>query len=206
MATRWRSRAAAGQALAIAAIGSFIGGMIATFGLVFLALPLTRVALTFGPPQVFALLLVGLSLVTALASRSLLRGLIAAALGLLLSQIGIDPVMGAAAFVRPARIAGWLRRDPGGDGLVRHRRNSLQCRSAANVIKAAKIDSLVLSGEDWRRSGGPIARGSAIGFVLGLVPGIGSIIPTFLSYALEKRLSPTPAAFRQRRHRGRRRA
>jgi putative tricarboxylic transport membrane protein len=53
----------------------------------------------------------------------------------------------------------------------------------------------VLSRDDWRRSGGPIARGSAIGFVLGLVPGIGSIIPTFLSYALEKRLSPTPERF-----------
>jgi putative tricarboxylic transport membrane protein len=186
----------AGQALAIAAIGSFIGGMIATFGLVFLALPLTRVALTFGPPQVFALLLVGLSLVTALASRSLLRGLIAAALGLLLSQIGIDPVMGAPRFTfgRPELLDGFGV-IPVVMGLFGIAEILSNVEARANVIKAAKVESLVLSREDWRRSGGPIARGSAIGFVLGLVPGIGSIIPTFLSYALEKRLSPTPARF-----------
>ncbi len=186
----------AGQALAIAAIGSFIGGMIATFGLVFLALPLTRIALTFGPPQIFALLLVGLSLVTALASRSLLRGLIAAVLGLLLSQIGIDPVMGAPRFTfGRSELLDGFGVIPVVMGLFGIAEILSNLESRANVIKAAKVESLVLSGDDWRRSGGPIARGSAIGFVLGLVPGIGSIIPTFLSYALEKRLSPTPERF-----------
>ena len=91
-------RGRAGPALAIAAIGSFVGGTVATLGLVLLALPLTRFALSFGPPEYFALLLVGLSLVTGLASRSLVRGLIAAVLGLLLAQIGTDPVMGAPRF------------------------------------------------------------------------------------------------------------
>jgi putative tricarboxylic transport membrane protein len=67
-------------------------------GLVVLALPLTRLALSFGPPEFFALMVVGLSLVTGLASRSLLRAIIAAILGLLLTQVGIDPVMGAPRF------------------------------------------------------------------------------------------------------------
>lgn len=85
----------AGSALAIAAIGSFIGGTVATMGLVLVALPLTRFALKFGPPEFFALMVVGLSLVTGLAGRSLLRALISAVLGLLIAQVGVDPVMGA---------------------------------------------------------------------------------------------------------------
>lgn len=186
----------AGQALAIAAIGSFIGGMIATFGLVFLALPLTRIALTFGPPQVFALLLVGLSLVTGLASRSLLRGLIAAMLGLLLAQIGIDPMMGAPRFTfgRPELLDGFGI-IPVVMGLFGISEILANVEARAKAAQAAPVKSLVLTRDDWRRSTGPIARGTLIGFVLGLVPGIGSMIPTFLSYATEKRLSKNPERF-----------
>jgi putative tricarboxylic transport membrane protein len=88
----------AGSALAIAAIGSFFGGTVATFGLVLLALPLTRFALKFGPPEFFSLMFVGLSLAVALASKSMVRALIAALIGLLLAMIGIDPVMGVPRF------------------------------------------------------------------------------------------------------------
>lgn len=186
----------AGQALAIAAIGSFIGGTIATLGLVFLALPLTRAALTFGPPEVFALLLVGLTFVTALASRSLVRGLIAAVLGLLLAQIGIDPVMGAPRFTfgRPELLDGFGI-IPVVMGLFGIAEIFASVESRVKGVAAAKVNSLWLGGEDWRRSAGPILRGTGTGFVLGLVPGIGSMIPTFLSYAMEKRLSRTPERF-----------
>src|SRR5262245_37838747 len=85
----------AGSALAVAAIGSFVGGTVATFGLVLLAAPLTALALHFGPPEFFTLMLVGLSLVVGLAGRSMVRGLISAVLGLLISMVGIDPVAGA---------------------------------------------------------------------------------------------------------------
>src|SRR5262249_113126 len=88
----------AGTALGIAAIGSFIGGIVATTALVVVAPPLARVALTFAPPDFFALIIVGLSLVTALAGRSLLAGVIMGLLGLLVSPIGIDPVRGAPRF------------------------------------------------------------------------------------------------------------
>src|SRR5512138_3895481 len=88
----------AGPALAVAAVGSFIGGTVATMGLVLLALPLTRFALKFGPPEFFGLMAVGLSLVTGLAGKSLTRALMSALLGLLIAQVGIDPVVGAPRF------------------------------------------------------------------------------------------------------------
>jgi putative tricarboxylic transport membrane protein len=87
-----------GTALGIAAIGSFVGGIVATIALVVVAPPLARVALSFGPPEFFALMLVGLGLVTSLAGRSLLAGLAMAVLGLLIAMIGIDPVRGAPRF------------------------------------------------------------------------------------------------------------
>ena len=99
----------AGVALSVAAIGSFIGGTVATLGLVMLALPLTRFALKFGPPEFFALMVVGLSLVTGLAGKSLVRALLAAIMGLLIAQIGTDPIMGAPRFTfgRPELLDGF---------------------------------------------------------------------------------------------------
>src|SRR3954453_9158006 len=88
----------AGTALGSAAIGSFIGGTVATLGLVLVAPPLAKFALSFGPPEFFALMLVGLCLVTGLAGRSLVAGVLLAVLGLLLAMIGIDPVRGAPRF------------------------------------------------------------------------------------------------------------
>ena len=87
-----------GTALGIAAIGSFVGGIVATIALVVVAPPLAQVALSFGPPEFFALMLVGLCLVTGLAGRSLLAGLAMAVLGLLIAMVGIDPVRGAPRF------------------------------------------------------------------------------------------------------------
>ncbi len=87
-----------GTALGIAAIGSFVGGIFATIALVVVAPPLAQVALKFGPPEFFALMLVGLCLITGLGGRSLLAGLAMAMLGLLIAMIGIDPVRGAPRF------------------------------------------------------------------------------------------------------------
>src|SRR5688572_16444632 len=86
-------RGRAGPALAVAAIGSFFGGTIATVGLVLLAKPLTALALKFGPPEFFSLMLVGLSLVIGLAGRSIALALISAILGMLIAMVGIDPVV-----------------------------------------------------------------------------------------------------------------
>src|SRR5215216_1607084 len=87
-----------GTALGIAAIGSFVGGIFATIALIVVAPPLAQIALKFGPPEFFALMLVGLCLITGLGGRSLLAGLTMAVLGLLIAMIGIDPVRGAPRF------------------------------------------------------------------------------------------------------------
>lgn len=188
----------AGPALAVAAIGSFIGGTIATVGLVFLALPLTRLALTFGPPEIFSLLLIGLVLVTALASQSVIRAMIAAVAGLFLAQVGIDPVMGMErfTFARPELMDG-LPIVPVVMGLFGIAEILTSIERPLTSMFAPVVGSLYLSKEDVRRSAGPVFRGTAIGFFLGLVPGLGSMIPAFLSYAVEKRVSKHPERFGQ---------
>lgn len=188
----------AGPALAIAAIGSFIGGTVATIGLIFLALPLTRLALTFGPPEIFSLLLVGLSLVTALASTSIVRALIAAIAGLLLAQVGVDPVMGMARFTfGRIELLDGLQIVPVVMGLFGIGEILLSIERPIQNIFAPAVGSLYLSKNDVKRSTGPILRGTVIGFFLGLVPGLGSMIPAFLSYAVEKRISKHPETFGQ---------
>jgi putative tricarboxylic transport membrane protein len=187
----------AGQALAIAAIGSFIGGLVATAGLVLLAGPLTSLALKFGPPEFFALMLVGLSLVTGLAGNSLVRALISAILGLLVAMVGIDPVMGAPRFT-----FGNLNLLSGIDvvvvamGLFGVGEILLGLEGKeGDAASHAKVPALRLTREDIRRSAMPIVRGTGIGFFLGLIPGVGAIVPTVMSYVAERKLSKTPEKF-----------
>ncbi len=186
----------AGTALGIAGIGSFIGGTVAAGLLVVVATPLSRFALSFGPPEFFALLLVGLCLVTSLAGRSLTAGVLMTVFGLLLSMIGIDPVRGAprVTFGVPDLYdgVGFIPVAMGLFGISEILAN-LE-RPAAEVLKT-KLSGLLPSREEWRRSMGAIARGTGIGFFLGLIPGVGSIIPTFMAYVMEKRMSKTPERF-----------
>ena len=186
----------AGAALSIAAIGSFIGGTVAVFGLVLVALPLTRFALRFGPPEFFALMLVGLSLVTGLAGRSLIRALLSAILGLMMAQVGIDPVIGAPrftfGFVELMDGFGIVPVVMGAFGI-----GEILCNveTRYQAVFGSQIARLIPSREDLSASAKPIARGTVIGFLLGLIPGVGAIVPTFISYAMEKRASKTPEKF-----------
>jgi putative tricarboxylic transport membrane protein len=186
----------AGPALAISAIGSFIGGTFATLGLVLIALPLTRFALKFGPPEFFALMAVGLSLVTGLAGKSLNRALMSALLGLLIAQIGIDPVMGAPRFTfgRMELLDGFGI-VPVVMGLFGIGEIFLNVEMKAQKVFETSMRSLIPTLEDMRDSTLPIIRGTLLGFFLGLIPGVGAIVPTFLSYSIEKRVSSTPERF-----------
>jgi putative tricarboxylic transport membrane protein len=186
----------AGTALAVAAIGSFIGGTVATMGLVLLALPLTRFALKFGPPEFFALMAVGLSLVTGLAGKSLVRALLSAILGLLIAQIGIDPVMGAPRFTfgRTELLDGFGI-VPVVMGLFGIGEILLNVELKAARVFETSMRSLIPTRKDMKDSTGPIARGTFLGFFLGLIPGVGAVVPTFLAYSVEKKLSKTPERF-----------
>jgi putative tricarboxylic transport membrane protein len=189
-------RGRAGAALAISAIGSFIGGTIGTFGLVLLALPLTALALTFGPPERFCLVVMGLSLVVGLAGKSVIYGLISALLGLLIAMVGVDPVTGAPRFTfRQAELLDGVNVVPVVMGLFGVGEILSNAENPARRVIQAKAGSLILSLEDIKRSIGPILRGTGIGFFLGLIPGLGAVVASFVSYIAEKRLSKTPEEF-----------
>ena len=185
-----------GTALGIAAIGSFIGGIAATIALVVVAPPLARFALSFGPPEFFALMLVGLALVTSLAGRSLLAGLMMATLGLLIAMVGIDPVRGAPRFTFGiTNLYDGVGFVPVVMGLFGVSELLLTAEKPYKQIIDTNLSKLFPSREEWRRCIGAIARGTGIGFVLGLIPGVGAIIPTFMAYVLEKRVSKHPEQF-----------
>lgn len=190
-------RGRAGPALAVAAIGSFVGGIVATVGLVLLAQPLTALALKFGPPEFFALMLVGLSLVTGLAGRSIALALISAILGLLIAMVGIDPVIGSQRFTfGNLNLLGGIDVVIVAMGLFGV--GEILVNMERNVMATAlgtRFKELLPSRSDMKRSAMPIVRGTGIGFLLGLIPGVGAVVPTVLSYVTEKKLSKTPDQF-----------
>lgn len=186
----------AGPALAMAAIGSFFAGTVATMGLVLIALPLTALALKFGPPEYFALMVLGLSLVTGLAGRSLVRALVSGVAGLLIAMVGIDPVMGAPRFTFGiVRLLDGVALVPVAMGLFGVSEILINIEKSGGGSVHAKLTSLMPSREDVRRSVGPILRGTGIGFLIGLIPGVGAVVPTLISYVAERRVSRTPERF-----------
>jgi putative tricarboxylic transport membrane protein len=186
----------AGPALGIAAIGSFIGGTFATLALMVVSLPLANFALRFGPPEVFALLVVGLSLVTGLSGKSIFAALIMTMFGLMLAMIGMDPVRGAPRFTFgiPPLYDG-IGFIPVVMGLFGIGEILLSMEAPVLEVIKTKLTDLLPKREEWKVSTGAIGRGTIIGFFLGLIPGIGAIIPTFLAYAVEKKVSKHPEKF-----------
>ena len=186
----------AGAALAMAAIGSFIGGAISTLGLVLIALPLAQMALRFGPPEFFALMCLGLSLVTGLASRSLIRGLISAVIGLIFAVVGIDPVAGVPRFTfGQAELLEGVNFVPVVMGLFGISEILINVESRHRKVFDTGMASLVPTVRDFRQSAWPIARGTGIGAFFGFIPGVGAVVPAFMSYVAEKKLSRTPEKF-----------
>lgn len=187
----------AGVALGISAIGSFIGGTLGVVGLCFLAPLLANFALRFGPPEYFCLILVGLLMVIYLSSESQLRGGIMAFLGLLLGTVGLDPVNGVQRFT-----FGVPELDDGINaiavvmGLFGISEVLLNLAKPENrdVLKT-NLKGLLPTREDWKHSWAPVARGSLLGFFLGLLPGGGATISSFMSYGIEKWISKTPERF-----------
>ncbi len=187
----------AGPALGIAAIGSFIAGTLSVLGIMLLAPPLTKAALRFGPPEIFALLLLGFTMVTYLTAGSKLKAVAMALLGMLLGTIGLDPITASPRFTYGTlTLADGLGLVPIIMGLFGISEVLLNIeKGVEQEVFDTRIKGLLPTREDWRRSAGPIARGSVLGFFLGILPGIGAIIPTFISYALERRLSKHPERF-----------
>jgi len=185
-------------ALACAAIGSFVAGTIATLALTFAAPAIAEIAFIFGPEDYFALMVLSFTCVAVVMGSSRVRGFIALFLGLALGVIGIDGTTGQArlTFGSPELLDGieltivLVSLFAVGETLY-----------VASRFRNAPAQINPLSGgvwmtrEDWRRSFKPWLRGTAIGFPIGALPAGGSEIPTFLSYAVERRLSKRPEEF-----------
>ncbi|MGH7279015.1 MAG: tripartite tricarboxylate transporter permease, partial [Candidatus Rokuibacteriota bacterium] len=187
----------AGPALAIAAVGSYIAGTASVIALMLLAPPLAAFALRFGPPEYFALLLLGLLVLAYMSGGSTLKALAMATLGLLLGMIGIDQMTGyfrfAYGLVELGDGIGVVPVAVGLFGLAEILSTAGQ-KLPPDVIRPRLRDLLPSRGE-WRDAALPIGRGTVLGFVIGIIPGSAHIISSFVSYAIERRLSPRPHEF-----------
>jgi putative tricarboxylic transport membrane protein len=187
----------AGPALGIAAFGSFIAGTFGTLMIMLIAPLLVLVALKFGPPEFVGLMFLGLVMVVFFSGESLLKGLMMAIIGLILGTVGLDPIYGTQrlTFGSTTLMGGVeiIALVMGLFGISEVLINMEQILK--QEIYKGKIKGLLPNKKDWKDSAGPIARGSVIGFFLGIIPGVGAIIPTFMSYAMEKKLSKYPERF-----------
>ncbi|HEY5900816.1 MAG TPA: tripartite tricarboxylate transporter permease [Burkholderiales bacterium] len=187
----------AGAALCIAAVGSFIAGTFGVLMLTVVAPPLALFALGFGPPEYTALLVLGLIFLAYMSTSSLVRTLLMAAFGLLLGTIGIDvmtghfrysfniPELGDGIGIVPVAVGLF------GLGEIL----STPSRQVTGEVIRPKLRELWPNRTEWRQSGWPIARGSVLGFLIGIIPGSAHIISSFMSYALERRVAKRPEEF-----------
>jgi putative tricarboxylic transport membrane protein len=189
----------AGAALAIAAFGSFIAGTVSVVALMLLAPPLASFALRFGPPEYFALLLLGLLVLAYMSGGSMLKALAMAAFGLLLGMVGIDQMTGYFRFaygvVELGDGIGVVPIAVGLFGLAEVLATAGQPTPPAPI--RPRLRELLPSRQEWRESTWPIWRGTVLGFLIGIVPGSAHIISSFVSYAVERRLSRRPEEFGQ---------
>jgi putative tricarboxylic transport membrane protein len=187
----------AGPALGMAALASFIAGTVALLILMFVAPSLAVVAIAFGPAEYFSLMVLGVTVLTFLTQGSMVKALLMACLGAVLGLVGLDAITAQPrlTFDRLELLDG-IGLVPVVMGLFGIAEVLFNIeRPAEREIVHAKIRNIFPTRDDWRASAGPIGRGTALGFLLGILPGGGAVIASFASYALEKRLSKTPERF-----------
>jgi TctA family transporter len=189
----------AGVALATAAIGSFFAGTVATGVIILFAPPLAKVALNFGPADYFSLMVLGLVGAVVIASGSLLKAFGMVLLGLLLGIVGTDVNSGQQRFTFGITDLsdgiGFVGIAMGMFGIAEIIRN-LESQHVRTMV-AEKVTNLLPTREDFRRMAGPIVRGTALGSVLGILPGGGALLASFASYSVEKKIAKNPAEFGQ---------
>jgi putative tricarboxylic transport membrane protein len=187
----------AGAALAIAAIGSFVAGTLSTVLVAALGAPLTKVALLFGAPEYFSLMVLGLVFAVVLARGHIVKAIAMILLGLLLSMVGTDPQTGVPrmTFGIPELFdgIGFVVIAMGVFGFADIIRN-LEAPQGHGIVQG-KISGLMPTLADLKKSAGAIARGSATGSLLGILPGGGAVIASFAAYTLEKRIARDPSRF-----------
>ena len=187
----------AGAALGISAFGSFIGGTFSIIALMLLVFPLAKAAVMFGPPEYFGLICMAMTILIYLAHGSLVKAVMMVVVGLLMSTVGVDLITGAQRFTfRSDTLQDGLGLVPVAMGVfgIAEVLTNIESVVSRTVLKT-RIRNLLPNREEWKRSIGPIMRGSVLGFPLGILPGGGAIIASFLSYGVEKRISKHPEEF-----------
>jgi putative tricarboxylic transport membrane protein len=187
----------AGPALGMAAIGSFIAGTFAIVGLMFVAAPLAKAALRFGPPEYFSLMCLGLVILTFLTQGSMYKSLMMTLLGLLFGFVGLD------LFTATPRFTLGMNELSDGVGIVPLVMGLFGIseilvnleQSLKREIYATKVKGLFPTLQDWAVAKWAILRGTLLGFCLGILPGGGAVLGSFVSYAIEKKLSKYPEKF-----------
>jgi putative tricarboxylic transport membrane protein len=187
----------AGPALGVAALGSFFAGCVATLIIALAAPPLAELALRFGPAEYFSLMVLGLVAATVLAQGSLLKAIAMVLLGLLLGLVGTDVNSGVQRFTfdlpELADGIGFVIVAMGIFGVSEIMTNL--GTTGPREIFVNKVSNLMPSRKDLRDSFPAMVRGTAIGSILGVLPGGGAMLSSFASYTIEKRVSKHPASF-----------
>jgi len=189
----------AGAALAISAIGSFIAGTLGVIALTLFALPLTSLALKFGPAEYFVLMFFAMTAVSSLAGKSPAKAMISSLLGLMIATIGIDMQSGQQRFTMGVMElqdgVGFIIAVVGLFAIaeVFSAMEEMVKRIRPEIIRLK--GSVWLTMDEWKLSVKPILRGSVVGFVVGVLPGAGGTIASIMSYVWEKRLSTRPEMF-----------
>jgi putative tricarboxylic transport membrane protein len=188
----------AGAALGISAFGSFIAGTLGIVGLMLVAPPLAEMALKFGPPEYFSLMILGMAILTFLSSGPMWKTLLTAAFGIFLGCIGLDTVSSTQRFTFGIlQIADGISIVPIAMGLfgISEVMLNVEQGDEERTVFETKITNLLPTLQDWASSIWPIIRGTFMGFFLGTLPGGGAVISSFVSYAVEKRISKHPEKF-----------
>ena len=190
-------RGRAGPALGIAAFGSFIAGTFAVIALTFVGPFLSNLALKFGPPEYFSLMIVGITVLTFLSSGSMVKALLMAGVGLILSGVGMDTISGQYRFTFNIQsLLNGVGVVPVAMGLfgISEVLSNLETEIKREIL-TTRVRNLFPTLKDWSLSIWSIIRGSILGFFLGILPGGGAVIASFASYAIEKKVSKHPEEF-----------
>lgn len=189
----------AGPALGIAACGSFLAGTFSVVALTFVGPLLSNLALAFGPPEYFSLMIVGITVLTYLSRGSMVKALMMAGVGVIISGAGMDTISGQYRFTFNIQtLLDGVGVVPVAMGLFGISEVLLNLEAGIKrEILTTRVKNLFPSLKDWALSIGPIIRGSFLGFFLGIIPGGGAIVSSFASYAIEKKISKHPEEFGQ---------
>jgi putative tricarboxylic transport membrane protein len=187
----------AGAALGIAAFGSFIAGTIGLIGLLLISKPLSNLALQFGPPEYLAVILLGFTFVTYLSQGSMIKGVMMASLGLMLSMIGLDPLSSQQRMTFGVlNLFDGIGVAPIAMGLFGVSEVLLNLEAdRSNQVIQTKIKDLFPSRQDWLQARWAMLRGTVLGFFMGILPGGGPVLATFMSYGVEKRIAKDHSRF-----------